>query len=201
MNVGSHRYFKDWMPFLRCHHLRRFCDLHYRNSLSFLYNRNFDNGKVPFLSLNDRNLMSANYATLLHHSSKSAVLPTDIHAKKSGCREEMLFGSKLVTKTFCCKLPFTNMHHWYQEVSHEDVIKWKHFPHYWSFVRGTTGHWWIPLTKANDMDLWCFLWYAPEQTVEETIKTPSHSFCHQCNDNHGHGVSLIYMLNVIITCI
>ena len=22
----------------------------------------------------------------------------------------------------------------------------------------STGHWWIPLTKASDMELWCFLW-------------------------------------------
>ena len=25
-----------------------------------------------------------------------------------------------------------------------------------------TGHWWIPLTKASDTELWCFLWSAPE---------------------------------------
>ena len=35
-----------------------------------------------------------------------------------------------------------------------------------------TGHQWIPLTKASDAELWCFLWSAPEQTVEQTIKTP-----------------------------
>ena len=29
-----------------------------------------------------------------------------------------------------------------------------------------TGLQWIPLTKANDAELWCFLWSAPEQTVE-----------------------------------
>ena len=29
-----------------------------------------------------------------------------------------------------------------------------------------TGHQWIPLTKASDAKLWCFLWSAPEQTVE-----------------------------------
>ena len=29
-----------------------------------------------------------------------------------------------------------------------------------------TGHWWIPLTKASNAELWCFLWSAPEQTVE-----------------------------------
>ena len=30
---------------------------------------------------------------------------------------------------------------------HDDVIKWKHFPRYWPFVRETTGHRWIPVTK------------------------------------------------------
>ena len=29
-----------------------------------------------------------------------------------------------------------------------------------------TGHQWIPSTKASDAELWCFLWSAPEQTVE-----------------------------------
>ena len=36
----------------------------------------------------------------------------------------------------------------------------------------STGHWWIPLTKASDVELWCFPWSAPEQTVEEKIETP-----------------------------
>ena len=35
-----------------------------------------------------------------------------------------------------------------------------------------TGHQWIPLTKAHDEELWCFLWSAPEQTVDQTIETP-----------------------------
>ena len=29
-----------------------------------------------------------------------------------------------------------------------------------------TGHRWIPLTKASDAEFWCFLWSAPELTVE-----------------------------------
>ena len=33
------------------------------------------------------------------------------------------------------------------------------------------GHRWIPLTKASDAELWCFVLYAPEQTFEQTIKT------------------------------
>ena len=36
----------------------------------------------------------------------------------------------------------------------------------------STGHRWIPLTKASEAELWCFLWSAPEQTVEQTIETP-----------------------------
>ena len=45
---------------------------------------------------------------------------------------------------------------------HGDVIKWKHFPRYWPFVRGIHRSRWIPLTKASDAELWCFLWSAPE---------------------------------------
>ena len=51
---------------------------------------------------------------------------------------------------------------------HDDVIKWKHFLRYWSFVRARR---WIPHTKASDVELWCFRWSVPEQTVEETIET------------------------------
>ena len=42
--------------------------------------------------------------------------------------------------------------------SHDDVIKWKHFLRYWPFVRGI--HRW-PVSsphKANDAQLWGFLW-------------------------------------------
>ena len=35
-----------------------------------------------------------------------------------------------------------------------------------------TCHRWIPLTKASDMELWCFLRSATEQTFKQTIKTP-----------------------------
>ena len=32
-----------------------------------------------------------------------------------------------------------------------------------------TGHRWIPLTKATDVEIWCFLWSVPEQTIAQTI--------------------------------
>ena len=38
--------------------------------------------------------------------------------------------------------------------------------------RKSTGHRWIPFTKASDAELWCFLWPAPEQTAEKIIETP-----------------------------
>ena len=31
----------------------------------------------------------------------------------------------------------------------------------------------VALTKASDTELWCFLWSVPEQTVEQTIETPT----------------------------
>ena len=39
----------------------------------------------------------------------------------------------------------------------DGVIKWKHSPRYWPFVREFTGHRWIPRTKASDAEHWCFL--------------------------------------------
>ena len=58
-------------------------------------------------------------------------------------------------------------------VIHDDVIKWNHFPRYWSFFTGNSPvTWWIPLTKDSDAELWCFLWSTSEQTVEQTIETP-----------------------------
>ena len=53
-----------------------------------------------------------------------------------------------------------------QILQSHDVIKWKHFLRYWPLCEQFIGHRWIPLTKASDAELWCFLWSAPEHTVE-----------------------------------
>ena len=45
---------------------------------------------------------------------------------------------------------------------YDDVIKWKHFPRYWPFVQGINRSWLILHIKASDVELWCFLWSAPE---------------------------------------
>ena len=46
--------------------------------------------------------------------------------------------------------------------NYDDVIKWKHFPRNWPFVRGIHRSRWIPHTKASDAELWCFLSSASE---------------------------------------
>ena len=38
-------------------------------------------------------------------------------------------------------------------IPHDDVIKWKHFPRNWPFVRGIHRSRWIPHTKASDAEL------------------------------------------------
>ena len=43
---------------------------------------------------------------------------------------------------------------------HDDVIKLKYFPRYWTFCREFTGDQWIPSKKASDANIWCFLWFA-----------------------------------------
>ena len=51
----------------------------------------------------------------------------------------------------------------------DDVIKWKHFPRCWTLCEGYPpvdtphrGHW-------RGEELWCFLWCAHEQRVEQTL--------------------------------
>ena len=41
---------------------------------------------------------------------------------------------------------------------HDDVIKWKHFPRYWLFVRGIHRSPIDSITRASDAEFWCFLW-------------------------------------------
>ena len=47
-------------------------------------------------------------------------------------------------------------------LTHDDVIKLKHFPRDWPFMRGIHRPRRIDRTKASDDGLWCFLWSAPE---------------------------------------
>ena len=64
----------------------------------------------------------------------------------------------------------------------------------WPSVRyegEATGDRWIPLTKDSDAEIWCFLWTALEQKVEQTIETLVIWSRHRAH----------YDLTVMITCI
>ena len=49
---------------------------------------------------------------------------------------------------------------------HEDVIKWNIFRVTGPLFRGFTSRRWIPLKKASDTELWGFLRFSTELTVE-----------------------------------
>ena len=50
---------------------------------------------------------------------------------------------------------------------HDDVIKWKLFPRYWSFVSEIYRS--IPLTQASDVELRCFLHVRQNKKVKEIV--------------------------------
>ena len=50
--------------------------------------------------------------------------------------------------------------------SHDDVIKWKHFPRYWPCVQGIHRSPVNSPHKGQWRELWCFLWSEPEQQHE-----------------------------------
>ena len=76
-------------------------------------------------------------------------------------------------------------------LNHDDDIKWKHFPRYWTFVRGIHRSRWIPRTKASGAELWCFRWSAPELSKQPWgwwLETPSWSLWRQCNTQNKNSI-------------
>ena len=64
---------------------------------------------------------------------------------------------------------------------HDDVIKWKHFSVIGPLCRESTSHQWIPLTKASEAELWCFLCSTAEKNssvnslnTSDLIRPPAH---------------------------
>ena len=67
-------------------------------------------------------------------------------------------------------------------VSHDDVIKWKHFPRYWPFVRGIHRSQ-RPVTRSFDV----FFDLRPNKRLSKQsrgwwLETPSRSLWHHCNE-------------------
>ena len=100
----------------------------------------------------------------------TTLLPRDLRPPVARTRPPMPKGLLKDRQTSCHDNTFRITGPKFQ--CHDDVIKWKHFQRCWPFVREYTGHRWMPPTKASDAELWCFLWYKPEPTVEQTVDTP-----------------------------
>ena len=72
--------------------------------------------------------------------------------------------------------------------SHDDVIKWKHFPCYWTFVRGI--YWWLvdsphkwPVTRSFDVFFDMRLnTRLSKQSRRRWFETPSRSLWRHCNE-------------------
>ena len=78
---------------------------------------------------------------------------------------------------------------------HDDVIKWKHFPRYWPFVRGIH---WSPVNsphKANDAELWCFYPRMNKRSSKQSwgwwFEMPSRQLLHHCNGTAMANLCLI----------
>ena len=50
---------------------------------------------------------------------------------------------------------------WRRNTYNTMTSSWKHFRVTGPFSEEFNGHRWIPLAKASDAELWCFLWSAP----------------------------------------
>ena len=60
----------------------------------------------------------------------------------------------------------------------------------------STGHRWIPLTKACDVDLWCVYWSAPEQNAWANNRDPSVFRRHRDHcDWNGPGLEILVQID------
>ena len=69
-------------------------------------------------------------------------------------------------------------------LDHDDVIKWKHFPRYWSFVREFPGEFpQRPVTRSFDVFFIC-IWINGWVNNREAIDLRRHSAHYDCNAKH-----------------
>ena len=70
-----------------------------------------------------------------------------------------------------------------RRISQDDVIKWNHFPRYWSFVRGTTGRFLsqTPVTQSLMCSLICLNKRLSKQSIHWWSETPSRPLWRHCN--------------------
>ena len=84
------------------------------------------------------------------------------------------------------------------KVRHEDVIKWKHFPRYWPFVRGIHRSPVIPPHKGRGALMFSLICALNERLSKQSwgwwIETPSHPLWRHCNSESLLGVPVLTSL-------
>ena len=78
----------------------------------------------------------------------------------------------------------SNTFDWHRQLlikeNHDDVIKRKHFPRYWPFVRGIHRSRWFPRTKASDAEVWSAR--LSKHSWGWWFEAPSRSLWRHCNN-------------------
>ena len=91
----------------------------------------------------------------------------------------------------------------YLSVHHDDVIRWKHFPRYWPFVRGI--HRWIPSQRPETRNFDVFFDIRLNKRLSKQswgwwFDTPSGPLLRHCNvdiiDGHSKDISRIASWNI-----
>ena len=102
-----------------------------------------------------------------HWPDREALVKRDVKRHNCSVKIPMSWRQKNCLRCATCAL------------CHHDISWWRHqietFSALLAICEGNppvTGNRWIPLTKASDAELWCFLRSALEQTVDQTIETP-----------------------------
>ena len=128
-------------------------------------NRNF----IEFLIESDKTIVECpqnqNICQLWHGAVWSEALVTYITNTMDAFTPKFFYGCWLFPNTFHHETTSLKMTTNMMTSSNENIFRvtgplW----------RESTGDRWIPLTKASNTELWCFLWSAPEP--EPTIETP-----------------------------
>ena len=116
-----------------------------------------------------------------------------IHTIKCCHCDEILITGCTGSRHFGCLLcPYSSwLLHWYCGNHHDDVIKWKHFPRYWPFVRGIHRS---PVNSPHKGQwrgalMFCFHLRLNKRLSRQSwgwwFETPSHPLWRHCNDMVG----------------
>ena len=96
---------------------------------------------------------------LHNHNSLAINHPVSLCVSICVCGEYRFFALWLLILSLMVRVTLVNELY---VCLHDDVIKWKHFPRYWPFVRRIHRSTVNSPHKASDAELWCFLWSASE---------------------------------------